>query len=67
MPTPKWLIDLPPGKYDMDELEQITGRTKTTIKAVLQRYGARVIKTHSGYKNLIKNVYIWSGYRKLKT
>lgn len=64
--APEWLKNLPAGKYDSHQLQEITGLNMSSIDKTIIRYGAKVEKVYSGYKNLFKNIYIWKGYKEPK-
>lgn len=57
---PKWLLDLPPGEYELKDLIKITGIASNSIATRLKKYGA-TIRREPAYHNLYKNIFIWKG------
>lgn len=59
-----WIKILPPGEYDMKELKKITGlKSLTSIKGVMIRHGAKINTVNVEHSNMIKNVFIWPGFK----
>ncbi len=60
-PTP-WLKEVPPGKYTIKQLEEITGKHYCTIKQRLRVLG--LSKTYIAINNYPIAVYEWPGIKK---
>ena len=60
---PFWILELPPGEYDMKKLKEITGLHQNTLSYILRKFGCEERKIESGYRNLNKNIFIWYGYK----
>jgi len=60
---PRWIQELPPGEYDIKMLMERTKLKGGGIAVTLSKYGAVMRQVPSGYRNLVKNIYVWEGYR----